>query len=686
MAEYQQYRKQNMASLFKSLFDNKFDPATVKLPQVDQNGQTNIKGIYLIGEIAGKPLLKNAINMGYDIIERLYSELKSKSDNGVYDILIAGAGAAGISASLRAKQRGLNYINIEQGKIANLITTFTKGKTLFAEPLDDETKGDLWLDETTKEDILEKWNEFVSSENLNIKTKERISNIQKNGGFFDVFTDKGSYKVKKVILAIGKSGNPRKINCQGEDLDKIANVLTDPDEFQNKDVMIYGAGDVAAEAALALCDRNRTTITCIDESFTFPRKRNVDAMEAKMKEGKLKVNFASKVKEIKENEVVIEKDGSEIIEKNDAFFTMIGADLPLKFFKKIGIRLEGEWHFKRWIFAVLVFAFVFCIYSYKKYPSWLPFSLIPAETFYTYFAPFGAGKDTIFHYRDTTFWYSFAYTLVMITFGIKAFRRWGTGYNNRYQKIRFTSLILCQVFLFFLIPEFLFKFVIHLGNPYQYWHSYSLLQPWPLLFYFIFDHPHLFYIIWAGVMTLIIVPVTAIWHGKRFCTWVCGCGGLAETVGDRWRHLAPKGRKSVAWEFMNWVVFGWAVLALILFLVLPAFGIHLIKSYSSIVDFWLIAVLPVAAYPIFGGKVWCRYWCPLAKYIEIFSKWFGKLKISSNDKCITCGECSRYCEVGINVMSFAKNQQDFSNKNTSCIQCGICIAVCPMDVLKFGDQ
>jgi polyferredoxin len=274
----------------------------------------------------------------------------------------------------------------------------------------------------------------------------------------------------------------------------------------------------------------------------------------------------------------------------------------------------------------------------------------------------------------------------MIIFGIKAYSRWGTAYNDRYQKIRFASLILSQVFIFFLIPEFLFKFIIHIGNSYQYWHAYSLLQPWPLLFYFIFDHPHLFYLIWAGVMTLILIPVMSIWHGKRFCTWICGCGGLAETVGDRWRHLAPKGRKSIAWEFMTGVVLGWAILSLILFFALPSVGIHLVKSYNSVIDFWLIAVIPVAAYPLFGGKIWCRYWCPLAKYIQICSRLFGKLKISSNDKCITCGECSRYCQVGIDVMSLAKNQQDFSNKNTACIHCGICITVCPMDVLKFGDQ
>lgn len=675
-----------MSSFFKTLFEQKFDPATIKLPQVDENGQSNIKGVYLIGEIAGKPLLKNAINTGYDVIEKIYPDLKDNRDSNVYDVLIVGAGAAGISASLRAKEKGLSYITIEQGKIANLITTFTKGKKLFAEPLNVELKGNLWFEETTKEDLLEKWNAFLSGEKLNIKTKERVLDIQRSNDRFDVTTDKEIYKAKRVILAIGKSGNPRKIGCPGEDFDKVVNVLADPDEFKDKDVMIYGAGDVAAEAALALCDANRTTITCIDESFTFPRKRNIDAMQAKINEGKLKVNFASKVKEIKEDEVAVEKEGNLITEKNSAFFTMIGADLPLKFFKKIGIKLEGEWHFKRWIFAILVFAFVYCIYAYKKYPGLLPFSLIPTDTFYKYFAPFGAGKDSLFHYRDTTFWYSFVYTIIMIVFGIKSYKRWGTGFNSRYQKTRFVSLILCQVILFFLIPEFLFKFVIHIGNPYQYWHSYTLLQPWPLLFYFIFDHPHIFYFIWGGVLTLIVVPVTAIWHGKRFCTWICGCGGLAETIGDRWRHLAPKGKKSTTWEFMNWIILGWAVLALILFFALPTMGIHVIKSYSHVVDFWLIAVIPVAAYPLFGGKIWCRYWCPLAKYIQICSKWFGKLKISSNDKCITCGECSRYCQVGIDVMSFAKNQQDFSNKNTACIHCGICITVCPMDVLKFGEQ
>jgi ferredoxin len=112
----------------------------------------------------------------------------------------------------------------------------------------------------------------------------------------------------------------------------------------------------------------------------------------------------------------------------------------------------------------------------------------------------------------------------------------------------------------------------------------------------------------------------------------------------------------------------------------------LFRGYQVIADIWLVGIIPVSLYPIYGGKIWCRYWCPLAKWMQLTSKWFGTLQISSDDKCITCGECSRYCEVGIDVMAFAKNQQPFSNETTSCIQCGICVTVCPMDVLSFDNN
>ena len=110
------------------------------------------------------------------------------------------------------------------------------------------------------------------------------------------------------------------------------------------------------------------------------------------------------------------------------------------------------------------------------------------------------------------------------------------------------------------------------------------------------------------------------------------------------------------------------------------------RTYSYVVDFWLVAVIPVALYPFFGGKVWCRYWCPLAAYNGLLARLYGKLEIRSNDKCISCTQCSRHCQVGVDVMAFAKNAESFDNVNSNCIQCGICVDVCPMDVLSFGQK
>jgi ferredoxin-type protein NapH len=107
-------------------------------------------------------------------------------------------------------------------------------------------------------------------------------------------------------------------------------------------------------------------------------------------------------------------------------------------------------------------------------------------------------------------------------------------------------------------------------------------------------------------------------------------------------------------------------------------------AYNYLVDFWLVAVIPIALYPFFGGKVWCRYWCPLAAFNGLLAKWYGKLHIKANNHCISCTQCSVYCQVGVDVMAFAKNEAPFGNDNSACIQCGICIDICPMDVLSFS--
>jgi len=698
-----------------ALFDTKFDPATVKLPQVNEAHESNIPGLYLIGEVRGTPLIKLGLNQGNNLINQLF---ENKPSNGlspdVYDVLIVGAGAAGMGAANRAHELGLNYVVIEQGKPANLIRSFTKGKPLFIEPLDVPLESSLWAEESTKEELLAKWDEEIKKRGLSINTHEAVTDIKRHSGFFEVTTVKTSYKAKYVILAIGKSGNPRKAGVPGEKeyAERIAHFLADPDEFRDNDIFIYGGGDVAAEAAIALAENNRVTLATIDPEFIFPKKRNVDKLFELQKQGKLDIHFNAHLKEIGKDFVKFEKDGQLHELRNDRVFEMIGAELPMKFFNKIGIKMEGAWDAKRYIALAAMFLISYTIYAIKA--PWWPFNLnlisdasgnlITIKQYLSLHLNIGGFTKHI----SPSFWYAALYTAFMTYFGFKAYVRWGVGYKDSYQKKRYLTLITTQWTLGFLIPEFIMWYVHHkagsniiLGGVDYSWKAYGFEYVWPLQFHQFFYDISIFYIIWGLMTAFVIIPILSIHHGKRYCTWFCGCGGLAETWGDQWRHKAPKGRRAKAWEWMNKVILVWAFIATILVCGNMLFGkiyyddiYHWFgfvsdigeKSrawYSYIADFWLVGVIPVTLYPFFGGKVWCRYWCPLAKWMEFWSRRFGKLGINSNEKCITCGECSRYCEVGIDVMSFAKNQQRFSNKNTSCIACGICITVCPMDVLSF---
>ena len=202
------------------------------------------------------------------------------------------------------------------------------------------------------------------------------------------------------------------------------------------------------------------------------------------------------------------------------------------------------------------------------------------------------------------------------------------------------------------------------------------------------------WIVWGVLLTFVVIPVFVLFNGKRYCSWICGCGGLAETFGDRWRHLAPKGKASVRWEWMNTAVLILAVVVTVLMLTKDVIGLLGAADkgmwvYRIVADVWLVGILPVTLYPFMGGKVWCRYWCPLAKMMGLMSKFYVKLGISrfhivANDKCIACNECSRNCQVGIDVMQYALKQEPLDNATSSCIGCGICVTVCPIDTLSYS--
>ncbi len=688
------------------------EPSYPRLPQVNDQKETTLKGVYAVGEVSGTPLVKLGLNEGHDLVMRLASELQnSKSQEDVYDLVIVGAGSSGLGAAAAAKKMGLSAVVLEANHLAETIYTMTRGKWIFAEPEDAPLKSEIWFEECTRETLLEKWTAQVQELGLDIRTFEKVEHIRRKGGVLEVSSNKGNYLGKKVILAMGKSGNPRKAGVPGEVeyAARIDHRLINPEQFQNKNLFIYGGGDVALEAALALCQTNKVTLATIDPEFIYPKRRNIEAVLAARSQGKIALHFNAHLKGIEEKTVVFrDSEGTDHRIANDHIFEMIGAEPPLAFFKKVGVRMEQSWTPGRWSMLALSFFFVYSLYALKSYgkglTAWPYEGLIPKDTFYPAltsvfklaFSPFAwlfteeANRDILANYDfQKGYLYSGLYTLVMIVFGGIAMFRWrGIARNKRYQTWRYISLLSFQLGFFLIV-----NVVAVQALTVQYaWRAWGLYQPFPLFFNTFFwwyesDPAHiLWFFVGAGLLgTLVIIPLLARNHGKRFCTWICGCGGLAETLGDRWRHLSAKGSRSREWEFQSaLILMASFMIAAIVIGMFKSDGNNIWwRSYNYLVDFWLVAVIPITLYPFFGGKVWCRYWCPLAAWNQVLARWYGRLKIVSNDKCISCTNCSKFCQVGVDVMAFAKNGEAFDNRNSSCIQCGICIDVCPMDVLSF---
>jgi ferredoxin-type protein NapH len=269
-------------------------------------------------------------------------------------------------------------------------------------------------------------------------------------------------------------------------------------------------------------------------------------------------------------------------------------------------------------------------------------------------------------------------------FGIPAMLRWRkVGRHKKYQTARYITMFISQVFLLFVFPEF----ILTLITP-NAWRFYGVMMPFPLVYETFFYQPSLFWIIACATAMLVILPIFIYWHGKRLCSWICGCGCLAETVGDRFRHYAPQGNNSRKIEnYLLWLVLIWAFLSAAAYILLDgATGTKpiYVTAYLLIIDFILASVIGVSFYFFFGNRIWCRYFCPLAHYMRLLSSIYSKFRIKPADRCIACGECSRYCQMGIDVMQFALKEEEINNKNSSCIGCDICVSVCPMDNLTSG--
>jgi NosR/NirI family transcriptional regulator, nitrous oxide reductase regulator len=697
-------------------------------PILDEHYQSNVPGLYLAGDIAGAPVVKLAMEQGCKVAQHIASTLKGASaGDDALDVLVIGAGAAGLSAALEAQKLGLRVSVIEKGRIGNTIAELPFGKWIYTEPNDRPAVGDLPLRETTNDEVAADWEASVRASGLPVYTGEALTSLERLGdGTFRAVTTKRTQMARRVVLAVGKSSAPRKLGVPGEDLlPKVQHKLYNPNKYQGERIVVVGGGNSAIEAAISLATNNEVLLSYRGSTFHRLSKENLK----RLGESNVKVRPETNVTAFGPATCTI--NGVE--ERYDRAFVLIGSDAPYAFLRSLGIRFEGDWPGRPWIAAALTAAAfgALAMFAGQSTP-WLIAALVSLAVLlglgirgdrwallgfmfvlcYTIYGakkasghefwPYtGWGANTLtFFQRPWSFWYTIVYTGLMTVFGIQAMKRWGFDRRDSFQIWRYVSLLGFQWVFFFLIPEFLFRWAVE----YQWigerlaadpnfaqnaWRSYGLVYAWPLFFYTFFGSPNQVWIVWGVLLSFVLIPVLVLFHGKRYCSWICGCGGLAETLGDRWRHLTPKGPASIRWERMNIPVLVAAVAITVLVLAGSAAGAQGLTWYNLVADTWLVGILPVTLYPFFGGKVWCRYWCPLAKMMEIFSKAFTRMKASrfaihSNDKCIACGECSRYCQVGIDVMQFALKQERLDNANSSCIGCGICVTVCPMNVLSFA--
>ncbi len=289
------------------------------------------------------------------------------------------------------------------------------------------------------------------------------------------------------------------------------------------------------------------------------------------------------------------------------------------------------------------------------------------------------------------FVYGFMYCTVMVVMGIRMYIKYR---HNRYQMIRTTSVLFFQIVFAFLIPEIM----VRLQMPY-----YDFKNAFPLDYDFFFQWNlrslinsggiGIFILVWGIVLTLVIVPVMVYFFGKRwYCSWVCGCGGLAETLGDPYRQHSSK--TLLSWRIERWLVHGVLVFAVGMTLMtlysffsetgtvlgIKTSGVQ--NAYSLFIGSLFAGVIGTGFYPIFGNRVWCRFGCPLAAYLGFVQRFKSRFRITTNGgQCISCGNCSTYCEQGIDVRAYAQKGENIIR--SSCVGCGICAAVCPRGVLKL---
>jgi len=317
----------------------------VDLPDLSPTFETNVPGVYIAGELGGMGLIKNAVSQGKEAVENIVKTLK-KDSKADYDLIVVGAGPAGISATLEAKKHNLKVLTLEQGSLGGAVYSFPRSKIVMTSPMDLPLYGKIKFHETSKTELLDLWHTVLSKNNIKIKESSKVEAIVPEENIFKVNVLGGEvYSTKTVLIAVGRRGTPRKLNVKGEDSEKVAYRLLEAEDIKDKTILIVGGGDSAIESAMLLADQNKVTLSYRGNSFKRIKVKNAVKINNAMKSGLVDVKFNSNIISIDTDSVVyrINESTENVQLKNDLVYIFAGGELPTQFLKKIGIDITTKY-------------------------------------------------------------------------------------------------------------------------------------------------------------------------------------------------------------------------------------------------------------------------------------------------------------------------------------------------------
>jgi thioredoxin reductase len=317
----------------------------VEVPDVNTDFESNVPGLYVVGELGGRGLIKNAVNEGKLAAEHVAALLppgaaRADGETGAFDLVVVGSGPAGLSAALEAHRRGLHYLVLEQGTLSDTIRKYPRKKLLFAEPVKVPIYGDLWVADGSKEALLRIWEDLIERTGLRILTQQRVTDVVREEGLFTVRVPDGAFRARRVILALGRRGTPRRLEVPGEELDKVFYDIVEMEAFAGQRALVVGGGDSALESALGLANQAGTEVTLSHRGADFGRakQRNRDKLEAAVAAGRVRLMLSSRVREIRPGVVALDYEDRPHLLPNDVVIVRIGGEAPTPFLERAGVR------------------------------------------------------------------------------------------------------------------------------------------------------------------------------------------------------------------------------------------------------------------------------------------------------------------------------------------------------------